>query len=190
MGAGAAVATAGKLSVKAGARGVKVAGTAAGFSAGALSGTPLGAKAGNLFGSAARGGIGFARGNPVTNNIVTNNPGTRGVARLTSGIARGVGRGLGNATRVSPGFRAGQAVASTLRNPAAQKTAREQAVQTYRELSRAAELRKTGLARATSATGAVLKEVDKGPRPVKDSPPGKGPTPVKRPNTSETPPKE
>ncbi|MGA7955320.1 MAG: hypothetical protein WCA07_17550, partial [Gloeobacterales cyanobacterium] len=184
LGAGAAVATAGKLGLKAGARGVKVVGTGAGFSAGAFAGTPLGAKAGDLFGSAARGGIGFARGNPVTNNIVTNNPGTRGVARLTSGIARGVGGGLGNATRVSPGFRAGQAVASTLRNPAAQKTAREQAVQTYRELSRSAELRKTGLARATSATGAVLKEVDKGPPPVKD------PTPEKRPNTSETPPNE
>ena len=174
LGAGAAVATAGKVGVKAGATGVKVAGTGAGFSAGALSGTPIGAWAGAKFGSAA---------GKVSGAV---NVGTRSNSKILKGLSYGakaagsVGSlaagGLGNATRVSPGFRAGKAVASTLRNPAAQKTAREQAVRTYRELSRAAELRKTGLARATSATGAALKEVSKGP------------SPVKRPNTSETPP--
>jgi hypothetical protein len=85
-------------------------------------------------------------------------------AKGAAGVGRFAGGTLGNATRVSPGFRAGQAVASTLRTPAAQKTAREQAVRKYRELSRASELRQKGLARATSATGAALKEVSKGPK--------------------------
>ncbi len=182
LGAGAAVATAGKLGLKAGATGVRAGGTAAGFSAGAFSGTYLGTKAGNVFGSAAQTGR-----NLVARGKASSNYAAKGLAFVAGGVAgggRGVGRGLGNVTRVSPGFRAGQAVASTLRSPAAQRTAREQAVQTYRKLSREAELRKTGLARATSATGAVLNEINQGPRPVKDPPP------VKRPNTSETPPNE
>jgi hypothetical protein len=174
--------------VKAGATGVRAGGTAAGFSAGAFAVTPLGAKAGDVFGSAAQTGR-----NLVARGKASSNYAAKGLAFVAVGVAgggRGVGRGLGNVTRVSPGFRAGQAVASTLLSPAAQRTAREQAVQTYRKLSREAELRKTGLARATSATGAVLKEINQGPRPVKDPPPGKGPTPEKRPNTSETPPNE
>jgi len=196
LGAGAAVATAGKVGVKAGATGVKVAGTGAGFSAGALSGSRIGVWAGAKFGSGAgkAGNLAGRAGDSVSSKFGGNGKylvgGARNTGKAVNVFSSAVVKGVGNATGARSGYRAGQAVGSTLRNPVSGATAREQAVRTYRKLRRASELRQSGIAKAASATGAALKEASRGPGPVKDPPPGKGPTPVKRPNTKETPPNE